>query len=91
MTRLTNQEFADRTGCDFTTASKIRNGQRLPGGRLLFRTIFEFSLDAREAGAAYLRGRNEFAEFINRAVFNPPGDEAPESPQDHAPAENNHN
>lgn len=78
MTRLTNQKFAERTGCDFTTASKIRHGKRLPGGHLLITTIFEFGLeeDFVAAGRAYLEGREAFAAYINRTVFDPPA-EAP--------------
>lgn len=91
MTRLTNQEFADRTGCDFTTASKIRNGYRRPGIDLFVKTVQEFDLDPREAVLAFARGREAFKEFINRTVFDPPGDPAPESPQDQAKTGPEHN
>lgn len=91
MTRLTNQEFADRTGCDFTTASKIRNGYRRPGIDLFVRIVQEFGLDPKEAVMAFARGRDSFTEYINRAVFNPAGDATPESPQDQTRTDPGHN
>lgn len=72
MTRLTNPQYAERAGCDYTTASKIRNGQRLPGLWLFAKTMVEFDLDANEAVRAYLKGRQAFAAFLNRTVFDPP-------------------
>jgi transcriptional regulator with XRE-family HTH domain len=82
MTRLTNQEFAQRTDCDFTTASKLRNGKRRPGIELFIRMIMEFDLDPKEAVLAFARGRASFRDYINRTIFEPPNDEpAKETPK----------
>jgi transcriptional regulator with XRE-family HTH domain len=86
MTRLTNQQFAQRTGRDFTTASKIRNGGRMPGLELFLKIVIEFDLDPREAIVAAYRGREAFKEFVNRTVFDPPHTPEVETAKD-APTE----
>lgn len=69
MTRLTNEQFAEDTGCDFTTASKIRNGSRLPSLSLFVRMVNHYGLDANEGVKAYLRGRKAFTQWMNDRVF----------------------
>ncbi|MEV0237586.1 helix-turn-helix transcriptional regulator [Nonomuraea sp. NPDC050786] len=76
MTRLTNFAFAKAMGCDHSTASKIRDGKRLPSLSLFARMVGYYELDANEGIRAYLRGRQAFVQWMNDRVFEPPQDEA---------------
>lgn len=71
MTRLTNSAFAEKTRCDFTTASRIRRGDRRPSLALMARIWKAFDLDGNEVFAAYLRGRDAFTAFLNAKIFDP--------------------
>lgn len=75
---VTLETFAKRTGCHFTTASRLRSGHRLPSGRLLGRIIKEFGLNAEEAMAAYNQGESQFGEYLRDKVFAPVYDNQPE-------------
>ena len=66
---VTNNEFARLTGCDYTMASKIRNGTRKPSTSLFTRIILVFDLDAKEAVEAYAGGAVLFSDFLRRNVF----------------------
>jgi transcriptional regulator with XRE-family HTH domain len=66
---VTLDTFAKKTGCHFTTASRLRSGHRLPSGRLLGRIIKEFGLSAEEAMAAYNTGETAFGEYLQDKVF----------------------
>lgn len=70
--RVTNNEFGDRVGCDFTMASRLRNGERLPSRELLERIVAAYGLDGNEALAATRAGRSAFKEFLRIKVFEPP-------------------
>lgn len=70
--RVTNEEFGNRVGCDFTMASRLKNGRRLPSRDLLSRIVEAYGLDATEALAASSAGKEAFAAFLDRHVFNPP-------------------
>jgi transcriptional regulator with XRE-family HTH domain len=71
MTRITNEAFADAVGCDFTHASKIRNGSRLPSLPLLIKIRRVYGLDGNEVLDAYAAGPSTFAEYLNSKVFVP--------------------
>lgn len=71
MTRITNESFADAVGCDFTHASKIRNGSRLPSLPLLIRIREVYRLDGNEVLDAYKSGPESFAAYLNSKVFEP--------------------
>jgi transcriptional regulator with XRE-family HTH domain len=70
-TRLTNEAFAEAVGCDFTHASKIRNGSRLPSLQLLIKIREVYALDGNEVLDAYAAGSGPFAEYLNSKVFEP--------------------
>lgn len=74
-TRLTNEEFAQAVGCDFTHASKIRNGSRLPSLPLLIKIRDVYELTSPEDSAAlldaYKAGPESFAAYLNSKVFEP--------------------
>ncbi len=71
MTRLTNEDFGAAVGCDFTMASRLRNGARLPSRELLGRIVKAYHLDANEALEACGQGGPAFAAYLNRKVFEP--------------------
>ena len=68
-TRLTGAAFAQRVGVDYTTASRLRNGNRLPSLRLFARIVREFGLDSDFALAAFEKGPEVFGAFLRRYVF----------------------
>lgn len=72
--RLTNPEFAEAVGVDFTHASKIRNGSRLPSLPVLVKIREVYGLDGNEALDAYAQGPEVFAGYLNSKVFEPDGD-----------------
>lgn len=59
------------TSCDFTTASRIRRGDRRPSLALMARMWKSFQLDGNAVFAAYLRGRDAFTEYLNAKIFDP--------------------
>lgn len=73
--RVTNEEFGRNVGCDFTMASRLRNGKRLPSRDLLSRIVEAYGLDATEALEATSAGKEAFAAYLDRVVFNPPSGE----------------
>jgi len=66
---VTNAEFARLTGCNYTMASKIRNGARMPSGALFSRIVRVFDLNGDAAVEAYAGGRSVFSDYIEREVF----------------------
>jgi transcriptional regulator with XRE-family HTH domain len=79
-TRLTNEAFAEAVGCDFTHASKIRNGSRLPSLPLLIKIRQVYALDGNEVLDAYQDGPVTFAAYLNSKVFEPSEDAGSDSP-----------
>jgi transcriptional regulator with XRE-family HTH domain len=70
VTRVTNEEFGERVGCDYTMASRLRGGKRLPSRELLERIVTAYRLDGGKALAATAGGPDAFADFLNDHVFN---------------------
>lgn len=66
---ITNRDFGKRVGCNYTMASKMRRGVRLPSGALLTRIVLAFDLDGTEAIIAYSGGSATFGEYLEKAVF----------------------
>lgn len=57
---LTNIEFARRVGCHHTTASRYRNGERVPSTAMTMRILSEFDLTSKQ--------KDELSHALNRAV-----------------------
>lgn len=74
---VTLEAFADRVGCHFTTASRLRSGERMPGRELLGRIVEEFDLDKEKALDIYTQedGPAEFGRFLRAQVFKSDDDE----------------
>lgn len=70
VTRVTNEEFGERVGCDYTMASRLRGGKRLPSRELLERIVAAYGLDANEALTATATGPLAFARYLGEHVFN---------------------
>jgi len=76
-------EFGKRTGCDYTTASRLLSGDRAPSTRLLARICTAFELDHGEALRVLAADQEEhgigstpgFAAWLKEKVFEP-GDPA---------------
>ncbi len=71
VSRVTNEEFGERVGCDYTMASRLRGGKRLPSRELLERIVAAYDLDANEALAATATGPVAFARYLSDHVFAP--------------------
>lgn len=81
--RITNVEFARRVGCDHTTASRYRSGERVPSTAMLFRIINAFSneltdaqrrdLDVKMGKAQSLEGRRRvIGAWLRENIFSTP-------------------
>ena len=68
---MTNEEFARRVGCDYTTASKLYNGSRLPSAARLAAIYNAFHLDGNELLDAYSGGPEVFSAYLRSRVFQP--------------------
>lgn len=67
---VTLEAFADRVGCHFTTASRLRSGDRMPSRELLGRIVEAYDLDKRETLDLYTAGDSiAFGEFLCDRVF----------------------
>lgn len=66
---VTLDEFADRVGCHFTTASRLRGGHRLPGRELLGRIVEAYNLDDKEALTAFTSGKEAFGQLLRDRIF----------------------
>lgn len=83
---VTLEAFADRVGCHFTTASRLRSGERLPGRKLLGRITHEYHLDPSEVLDAYSDSQERFGEYLRTHVFNTPTDESDDNVDSETPA-----
>ena len=69
---LTNPEFARRVELHFTMASRLRNGERLPGLATFIRVVKEFSLSddkIREWLMAIDKGEEASGQWLRDNIF----------------------
>lgn len=67
---VTLEAFADRVGCHFTTASRLRAGERMPSRETLGKIVEEYDLDKEEVLDLFTQGdRRKFGEYLQRHVF----------------------
>lgn len=66
---LSNRDFARAVGCHITTASRYRNGHRLPGVEKLegIRRTLGVSYD--EIYAEWRKGKESFGAYLRERVF----------------------
>lgn len=66
---ITNQEFADRVGCHFSMASRLRAGKRLPAVALMRRISKEFKVPMDVLSDAHAKGPEAFGRVLRERVF----------------------
>lgn len=67
---VTLEAFADRVGCHFTTASRLRSGDRMPSRELLGRIVEAYGLDRARTLDLYTSGDAEaFGAYLRVEVF----------------------
>lgn len=66
---MTNEEFAQRVGCHFTMASRMKNGERLPSVKTLVRISDEFNLPISTLTQAHTQGPVAFSKLLRERVF----------------------
>jgi transcriptional regulator with XRE-family HTH domain len=67
-TAITNQEFAEHIGCHHSMASRLLNGQRLPGTDMLARIAEEYDIDVWELLDARQKGAPAFGKLLRTKV-----------------------
>lgn len=66
---MTLETFSARVGCHFTTASRLRAGERRPSPTTLRRIVSEYGLDREKAFNAFTAGPEAFGAFLREYVF----------------------
>ena len=69
--RLSNQQFADATGADFTTVSKWRSGSRKPSVYALVTIRDVFGMDGNVLLDAYVGNNGELATLLSGPTNEP--------------------
>jgi transcriptional regulator with XRE-family HTH domain len=82
ISQMTNVEFARRVGCHHTTASRYRNGERVPSTALAMRILDEFPLTSKQKdqllrlmaakGMSLDERRKTFGKWLRENVFSQP-------------------
>lgn len=70
MSIISNAEFGRRVGCDYTTSSRLRNGQRRASVELMSNISVEFNIPIEELIKAHNQGPKEFGRLLRERVFN---------------------
>lgn len=79
---VTNHAFATAVGCNYTMASRLRSGNRMPSAKMLTRICAAYQLDEGEALRAHARGQDAFSAWLREKVFNVDADaDAAAAPQ----------
>lgn len=79
---VTLEAFADRVGCHFTTASRLRSGDRMPSKKLLGHIVEEYGLNKEEAFDLFTSGTaSEFGAYLREQIFKT-SDEDGSAPQE---------
>jgi transcriptional regulator with XRE-family HTH domain len=67
---VTLEAFADRVGCHFTTASRLRSGDRMPSRELLGRIVEAYDLDRERTLNLFTAGTpDDFGKYLREEVF----------------------
>lgn len=67
---MTNEEVADFLKVHYSTVSRLKNGERMPSGGLLWDIIRVFRLNTEEAMNAFGEGPSVFAPYFRVNVMN---------------------
>lgn len=66
-----NTTFGDAVGVHFTTASRYRNGDRLPSHPIALRIVEYYGLDPGDMMRAISAGRETFGHYVRMNIFGP--------------------
>lgn len=72
---INNHEFANAVGCDHTTASRLRSGQRRPSAKMLLRICSAYNLDEGIALRNLGEGAEQFSTWLRQEVFDKPDEQ----------------
>lgn len=70
-TRVSNAEFGRAVGVHFTTASRYRNGERVPSTRAALKIAEVYDIDPGELLRAIRSGHDSFGHLMRMRVFGP--------------------
>jgi len=70
-TPVSNASFGKAIGVHFTTASRYRNGERVPSIDVARKIVQAYDLDLNEMTEAMAGGRETFGHYIRMHVFGP--------------------
>lgn len=68
---VSNAAFGHAVGVHFTTASRYRNGERVPSTDVALKIVKAYGLDLEEMIEAMASGREIFGHYIRMRVFGP--------------------
>lgn len=66
---VTLGEFAKTIGCHFTTASRIKDGSRMPGRLMFDKIIKQYDLDPLEALTKFCGDKETFGRYMRENIF----------------------
>ena len=69
---VTNHAFANKVGCNYTMASRMRSGKRRPSAEMLSRICTAYGLDEGEALRTWAQGADTFSAWLRDKVFDQP-------------------
>lgn len=72
---VNNHQFAAAVNCNYTMASRLRSGNRMPSARMLMRICRAYDLDEGEALRKHAEGPEEFSAWLRAEVFDAADDE----------------
>ena len=70
-TPVSNAEFGRAVGVHFTTASRYRNGERVPSTGVAMRIADAYGLDPGEVLRAIVDGHEAFGHYVRMNIFGP--------------------
>jgi len=74
MEPVSNAQFGRAVGVHFTTASRYRNGDRVPSTGVALKIAESYNLDPGDILRAISAGREAFGHFMRMYVFGPEPD-----------------
>lgn len=66
---VTNHAFAAAVGCNYTMASRLRSGARMPSAKMLTRICKAYKLDEGEALRMHAQGPDKFSAWLRTRIF----------------------
>lgn len=80
---VSNHKFAEQVGCNYTMASRLRNGKRMPSAEMLVKICQAFGLDMGAALRAFAGGNASMARWLREEIFDKEDDPKAEADEEH--------